>query len=167
MDIAQILSTVGFDWKMAIFNLVNFFVVFLVLKKYLFGKLSDSIDSRQEDMDATAKKAEEIEQRLANATEESKGIISEAKNASKEIIKKSHENAEKLANKMKQDTEKDIERMFDKSRKQTEAEKQQMIKDLRKETGELIVTSVEKLIKKNLNTDEDKKIVDELLDSLN
>jgi len=41
------LGKMGFDWHMALFNLVNFLILYFILKKYLFGSISATIAERQ------------------------------------------------------------------------------------------------------------------------
>ena len=40
MDLIEILSKVGFDWRMALSNLVSFLIVFFILKKYALEQIN-------------------------------------------------------------------------------------------------------------------------------
>lgn len=48
MEIASsVLSKLGFDWQVALANLVNFLIVYFLLKKVVFNKLRDAILERK------------------------------------------------------------------------------------------------------------------------
>jgi len=48
MEIASsVLSKLGFDWQVALANLVNFLIVYFLLKKVVFNKLRDAIIERK------------------------------------------------------------------------------------------------------------------------
>ncbi|MBU4369492.1 ATP synthase F0 subunit B, partial [Patescibacteria group bacterium] len=47
MDLQRILGNLGFDWRMALANLVNFLIIFFVLKKYAFKPIKEKLEERE------------------------------------------------------------------------------------------------------------------------
>lgn len=45
--VASVLGKLGFDWRVALANLVNFLIIYFLLKKVIFDKLADAISERQ------------------------------------------------------------------------------------------------------------------------
>jgi hypothetical protein len=48
MDIGLILANLGFDWRVALANLVNFLVIILILKYFAFKPIAKIINERED-----------------------------------------------------------------------------------------------------------------------
>src|SRR5664279_2428385 len=92
----QLISTFGVDWKLLIAQLINFFVLFFVLKRYAYGPIVKMLDDRKDkiekgikDSEAATKKLAEMEQReketLAAVREEAQKIMKIAEDTGKSI----------------------------------------------------------------------------------
>jgi F-type H+-transporting ATPase subunit b len=162
----EIFETIGFDWRMALLNLINFLIAFGILYYFLFDRIAEVIKKRQAKMNESVKNAEKIERELQEAQNNAAGIIADAKQEARDIIEEAHSQAEKLGEKMKAEANDEIESMIAKSKRQIERDKQKMYQDLREEISELIVASTEKITKQKAKGSSDKEIVDDLLEEL-
>lgn len=120
MDIVGILGNVGFDWRVFLFNVINFTILLFLLRKFFFGKIVSVIEQREkiiseglenankakEDLEKTEVTCKEV---LAQAKEDSLKIIDEAKQEANTIVEAGRENAqtqaEDIVKKAKQDSE--------------------------------------------------------------
>jgi F-type H+-transporting ATPase subunit b len=107
MEIASgVLSKLGFDWQVALANLVNFLIVYFLLKKVVFNKLRDAILERK------AKAQEGVRLR------EEAALLQKEAQEMKEVMKKevAHERREMLEKAEKEKTfmlEKTSQEIFD------------------------------------------------------
>lgn len=148
------------------FTLFNALVLFWIMRKLLFKPVADFIENRKatirkqvDEADALKKQAGDLksnyESRLANIHEEKIAIINDA-----------HKRGDELYQKMKEDADKERERIL----KSAENEKNLMAakarEELRNEAVNLSVNIAEALIKKEINTDTNKQIIDSIVKDL-
>lgn len=98
----EILSKIGFDYRVALANLVNFLIVLWVLHRFAFPKIQEVLSERQAKIhkglkdakDAAQAKinAEKAAQRsLDNAHGEAHAIVAEGQIEAKKIVEQAHE----------------------------------------------------------------------------
>ena len=74
----EILGKIGFDWQVALANLINFFIVFLLLKKFFFKKIKETIRERRNKIEKGLEDAEKAAESLKSAEIEKDSIVKEA-----------------------------------------------------------------------------------------
>jgi len=156
----QLISTFGVDWKLLIAQLINFFVLFFVLKRYAYGPIVKMLDERKDkiekgikDSEAATKKLAEMEQReketLAAAREEAQKIMKIAeetgKNVQADIIATAHQEAEK---------------MIEDAKKKIEGEKEKLIHEVKAEISGLVVMATEKILNEKIDANKDKELIE-------
>jgi F-type H+-transporting ATPase subunit b len=152
-------------WSTFGFTILNILILFFVLKKVLFGRLTSFMESR----------ANKIEETLENA-EETKRMIEEMKNEYDVKLKAMRLEGQKMAAEYKEmglkeynnivnEAKKNAEKIIVDTRAELEVEKQQVMASIRSEITGLVISASEKLIKENMNTDVNQKLVKEFIDS--
>lgn len=107
----EILHTFGFDWRLLLAQIVNFVVIFWVLKKFLYKPLFEVLKNREQTIKKGIQQAEEAQIALAKAQEEerklmqkaaveAKKFLEDAKKQAEEIIERSHVTAKEQTTKM-------------------------------------------------------------------
>ena len=145
-------------------TILNLLVLFFILKKLLFKRVTDFMDNRNNKIDeailsANALKAEvedmklEYANRLKGAGEEGKKIIEEQRAIALEEYNSTLNTAKQ-----------DAKTIIDNARKEIEIEKDKALSSLKKEVGGLVISASEKVIKKNMDTETNKKIISDFLE---
>ena len=151
-----------FDWNI-LFTFVNLIVFYLLMKKFLFGRIKKVMDERKEliqkqfdDAEQTAKAADEkladYEGRIANVEAEGEQIIADARDNAKVEYDKIIERAEADAEALKADAKKQIEIDTINARKAA-----------KEEIASLAMQAAEKVVGKNVSAETDSDIFDEFL----
>lgn len=150
----------------ALFTLVNTVVLFLVLKKFLFKPVMRMIADRQQEIDDMYDKADrekeqaallrsEYEQKLSVAADTSERLVKEAvargQSREEEIVRKANLEAEAILRKANADIAQ---------------EKKKAVNDAKNEISELAMEIAGKVVGKNLNPEEQAKLVDQFIDEL-
>lgn len=112
-QVLTILSSVGFNWHVALANFVNFLIILFVLNVLFFKKIGKAINERHEVIEKGLSQASDAEKALKSAEEEKHAIIQEAKKESHTILSKAEEEANLLASSMKENAEKEIKAKLD------------------------------------------------------
>ena len=151
-----------FDWNI-LFTFVNLIVFYLLMKKFLFGRIKKVMDARKEliqkqfdDAAETEKQADEkladYESKIANVEAEGEQIIAEARDSAKAEYNKIIERAEADAQALKADAEKQIKIDSDNAKKAA-----------KEEIASLAMQAAEKVVGRNVSAETDSDIFDDFL----
>lgn len=159
----EILSKVGFDWQVALANFVNFIVIFIILKKFAFGPIFKIIRERQQKIDLGLEETEKAKKNLLVSEEASKEHLSKAKKEANAIILKANEQRDEIINQSKIEAESLKTKIIKDGQEQIETKKNSIQKDVEKETSELIINGIEKILRNNLSQEQEKKYIENFL----
>lgn len=162
----DILAKVGFDWHMAVLNLVNFLVIFWILKKFLFAPISKKMAEREQIIRDGIDNATKAGTDLRMAEVKAQELIDTAKAESNKIIEASHEEARALGERMKVKAKEEIELLIAQAKRNIEIDQKEMRDALRKETVELVILSVEKILGERMDKKGDEKFIQDILGSI-
>lgn len=150
----EILDQFGIKPILLLAQIVNFIILLLILKKFLYKPLLKILEERKEKIAESIKNAEAIEKRLEEieasrdkkmeaAAKEYKKIVDEAMTSANQIIAESHEKALEQTKKM-----------IAKSENEMALEREKLHQEIRKELAELVALGLEKTAKKTLTEKE-------------
>ncbi len=151
-----------FDWN-ALFVLINLIVFFLLMKKFLFGRIAKVLEQRREMLDSEFKKASETnaeadkkladyESKIAGYEAEGDKIISDARDSAKVEYEKIIQRAESDADSMKE-----------KAREQIRIDTLNARKASREEIASLAIEAAEKVVASSVDAKTDSAIFDDFL----
>ncbi len=149
-----------------LFTIMNLLILYLILKKILFKPVTEFMEKRAnniremfENAQSSKEQAEsmkaELKQQLDKAIEEADKIVSEARI-------KAEKQYEDILNKSKEDAK----AMLEKARKEIEIERKSMMDEMRGQIAGIALTAASKVIRKNMDTDANKKLVDQFIDEV-
>lgn len=157
MDILEVLGRIGFDWRVALFNIINFLIVAGLLYKFFFKKMWETMAERQRILTEGIENAERAKAELAMAEQKAAGIVKEAKGEANKIITASADEATKVASDIKANAEGEAAQLHERAKQTAEKEKAKMLSEFKQEAGELVVAATEKLVGTTVNKDASQK----------
>lgn len=129
----ELLSQLGINWKLFLSQAVNFFILLIILRAFVYKPILNIIKERTKKIKEGLVKAEEADIRLKEVDVIAKGKINEAEQESINIIKNTEEKAKVLASNLQKKTEerqKDLQEQIKQSlEKQTEEAKSMVYKE--------------------------------------
>ena len=157
---------VGLDIWTMIFAWGNLIILFLFLKKILFGPLKNIIDQRQKqikdmydeaqaDKDAAAAMRTEYEEKLAKASAQGEEIIRSA-------TARAHKQEEDIIREANETAAKNLRRADE----QIEMEKKKALNQIKDEVSSMAVDIASAVIEKNLSEEDNREIVDRFIGQL-
>jgi len=153
---------INFNWTLVMI-LVTFLVLYLILKKYFFGKLHKFMEARQQKIvdafDNAAAANTQAEARLSEYNEKVEAIAQEKRETLTEAKKK----ADEIAKEIIAEAEDKAEKLLKKTRDEIELEKERAVQDMRDQVAMLSVFAAEKIIEKKLDEKEQMAIIDEVI----
>lgn len=160
------LAKLGFDWKLALVNLVNVTIIFLLLKKFLFAKVFAFIEERKKMIQTGVEHAIQAKTDLEMAEKKVTDILKHAKEEASEIIGKAHDEAKNQAEQIKAKSLQEIEQLIVEAKKKIKAEKDEMMQEAKQEVAEIVILAVEKVLKEKLTAEKDKTFIQNILKTL-
>jgi F-type H+-transporting ATPase subunit b len=149
-----------------IWTLLAFGITFLILRKLAFPRIQQALDRRQhaieESIDSAVRTKEEADallaeyrERLREAREQAEEIVARARRAGEEFERETTEAAKEKREELMEQTRRDIE-----------AETRRAIQEIRNEVADLTVLATEKVTRKTLNDEDQRRLVEEALSEL-
>lgn len=166
MSLLDILSKVGFDWRLAVMNLFNFLIIFFLLKKFLFGPITKKLDERKEFIAKGVEDARKAKTELQMAERKAQELLDDAKGQANTLLEAAHEQAKQQGEKMKAKAKEEIELLIAQAKKNIATDKAEMKEELRKETVLLVVHVVEKLLGEKMDSKKNEAYIQDMLVSM-
>ena len=146
-------------------QLVAFFVVCLLLKKFAYGPVLEMLEQRQARIASGEEKLKEIEQKLADSEETTAALIAKANEDAKRLIDEAKESSAKIAEQKSKEAVATAQNIIAKAEEAAKAERAEMAASLKKEFGRLVVATTSQVTGKTLNDDDQKRLNKEALTS--
>jgi len=164
--ILETLGKIGFEWRQALFNLINFLILFFILKRYAFKPVLKVLKERHTKVTESVENIQKAKTELSMAQQQSQDIIDKAKVEGNKIIEASHDDAKALAGDMLLKAKSDIELLITQAKKNIAIDKEEMKEDLKKETVELVMSVLEKILDEKFDTKKDEDYIKKVVSSL-
>lgn len=154
----EILNNFGFEPILFVAQIVNFLVIYLVLKKFLYKPILRLLDERKKKISDGLKNAEEAEKRLLEATEKEEKILKKAQTDAKKMMTTVIEESENQRALMLAETKKQVEEMIKDARDQIENDTAIAAKKLESQVSKIAIEFLEKSTN-NLFDDNEQEII--------
>lgn len=147
----------------ALFTIINVLVLFLLLKKFLFGPVNKIMEKRQAIIKENLENAESSKKEADELKAHYESTISTAKDEARTIISNASEQAKKQNQKSKEETLAEIEKMKSQAYKDIESEKKKALQSTHDQIAELALEAASKIMQRNIKDEDNKKIVNDFL----
>ena len=147
-------------------QIVNFIILLLILKKFLYKPILEVLQERKETVATSLVNAENIEQRLQKTNQESKNKLSDATANAQSIINKASNTANQIIADAHEKVKADIEIMMEKGKKSISIEREVMKNELREDLADLVILGIERVAGKVLDESDQKHILAQAIQGL-
>ena len=145
---------------------VVFFISFLILRRFVYPAITAALDTRaksiEDSIDAAEQTRRDADQLLADYRER----LREARGQADEIIARARQSAEVHERDAEQQARVNRERMMEQTRRDIESETRRAIQEIRREVADLTVLATEKVTRKVLTEEDQRRLIDEAMAEL-
>jgi len=159
----DLVSKLGIDWKLLTAQIVNFLLLLLILRKFVYKPVLDMLYKRRNIITRSIEEAKKIEEDAKNLEETKEREMRQAKIKAREILDSAVGVGEGQKAKILEKAKADGEKMVMDAKNIIRAQKEQMAKDLEKETGNLALEAMEKYFKSGVKKTEQEKIIKNII----
>jgi len=161
-----VLASLGINGQLFVFQAINFAIVMVVVWYLILKPITKKMVERQKMIDDSIENSKKVEETLRRGERDYQARIDTAKVEANKILEKTNVEAGKMSEELKVKAKKEIEGLVETARRNIKTEKESMVKDLKEETAGLIVSALEKILSEKIDEKKDKKIIEEMLDSV-
>lgn len=159
----DILTGLGINWQLVIFQIVAFCLLVFILSKWVFPIFFKIIDKRQETIEASNRAAIEASKHAEKAQAEIDKLLKVARSEAKEIVVTAKEEATAMVQDAEARGKANAEHIVADARDELAKEVVAAKKALHNETIELVAAATEKVIGKTVNAGVDAKVISSAL----
>ena len=149
-----------------IWTLLLFGISMWILWKLAFPRISEALDRRQHAIEESIDHAERVRHEADELLAEYRERLREARNQAEQIIERSRKAAEARERETLEEAQVRREQLMEQTRRDIEAETRRAIQEIRREVGDLTVMATEKVTRKVLNEQDQRRLIDEALGDL-
>jgi F-type H+-transporting ATPase subunit b len=148
-------------WTLLVFGLSMF-----LLYKLAFPRIAEALDKRQRAIEDSIDTAERTRAEAERILEEYRQRLADARSQADEIVARARKTAEDNQAESLADARRKRDEMMEQTRREIEAETRRAILALRGEVADMTVMAAEKVTRKTLTEQDQKRLVDEALAEL-
>jgi ATP synthase, F0 subunit b len=145
-------------------TVVNFIILILILKHFLFNKVNNLIESRNNEIKETISSAEAQKLEADRLRESCEKEIATLESKGREILKDAKVKADAQAKDIVHEAEERVALLMKQTELEIEREKKKSLEDMRQEIGALAIFAAEKILEKQLNHQEQQTIIGKIID---
>jgi F-type H+-transporting ATPase subunit b len=149
-----------------IWTLIAFTATFLILRKFAFPRIQEGLDKRQRAIEETIDVADRTQKEAAELLAEYRERLREARQQAEEIVARARKAAENAEREGLENAREQREELMEQTRRDIEGETRRAIQEIRNEVADLTVMATEKVTRKTLTEDDQRKLVEEALGEL-
>ena len=149
-----------------VWTLLVFGISMYVLAKVAFPRIAEALDKRQRAIEDSIETSERIKHEAEELLQEYRERLAEARGQADDIVARARKTAEAHENEVRAEAKSKREEMMEQTRRDIETETRRAIQEIRKEVADLTVAATEKVTRKSLTAEDQKRLVEEALAEL-
>ncbi|MBI3115337.1 MAG: F0F1 ATP synthase subunit B [Candidatus Kerfeldbacteria bacterium] len=162
----ELLHELGIDWRLLIASLVNFALLFFILKKYAYKPILGMLEKREKMVADSVDQSQKIEQEFRALQERKEQELRGARAEATKIIEEAARKADELKHELVRDAKAEAKKLVAQTKAELVAEREALKASVRDEVADLVVDATEKVLGEKLTAAADRKLVERSLSSV-
>ena len=158
-----ILETLGIDTVKLTAQVLIFFIVYLVLKKYAFGPVTGLLEERRRRITEGEENLKKISHNLASSEAQAAAALQKANTDAERMVKEAREAAATVAESDRQKAAAEAAAIITKAREAAELERARIMGELKRDFGRLVVDATSRVAGKTLSDEDQARLNKEAL----
>jgi len=146
-----------------LFGFIDILVFYLLMKKFLFGRIKKVMDARKELIANQLKEADDKNKEADEKLRDYEEKIASYEDEGKQIIAQARQKANEQAQQIIDDANADAQQLKEKAVYEIAAESEKARQDVKEQIAALAVEVAEKVVKNSVNDEINSSVIDEFL----
>ncbi|MEK7545205.1 MAG: F0F1 ATP synthase subunit B [Patescibacteria group bacterium] len=157
----ELITKLGIDWKILIAQIVNFTILLLVLRAFVYRPLLELLEKRRDMVTKSVEDAKNAEELLTDIEKTRLEAMEKIKVQSVKILDEASQKAEAMKAQITDAARKESDMMYSQAKLQMQQEKERMMKQLHQEIAEMVVTVSQKVLQREFSDTDMKRVLQE------
>lgn len=157
------IAALGISLPGLIAQLVNFAVLLVVLRLFLFKPIMKVMDERKRKIEEGLQASTRAAQAAESSQEESRRAMDQARAEGRELIGRAQETAGRLREELEAQARREADSIVERARAEIGREREQAVQSLRAEFADLTVRAAERVVGQSLDRNAHQRLIDETL----
>ena len=162
----DLIHKLGIDWKLLLAQIVNFVILLFLLKKFLYKPLINLMNNRRQKIEEGLEKARKGEEEFQKIQELRDKELAKVQKEAEVIIQKAREVGDKKQQEILKEAEEKTKKIIEEAKGRIDIEKEKMLKEVRQDVANLVVTATEKILKEKMDKNKEKEMINEVFNKL-
>lgn len=162
-----ITGTLGLNWPGLIWHAINFLVLFLLLRQFLFKPVVGMLDARAQRVRESMEQADQAQRAAEQAQSDRQTLLAETRREAEQIRARADEQAKRIladAEARAKERQQQIEAQAEASARQIE---ERVMAQVRAQLADLVVTAVDRVTRNALDANSQRGLVQQFLTTTN
>lgn len=155
------MDALGIQWKILLAQTISFSIVFFVLWRFAYKPIFSMLEARREKIAQSLANAEKIKADVARTETERQKILTQAGDQANKLIDDARQAAARVRETETQKAISAAEQIVVKAREAAAQERAQMLAQLKREVGRLVVQTTSTVTGKILTADDQRRLTEE------
>lgn len=162
----EILGKIGFDWRVALANFVNFLIIFYLLKRFAFGPIAKIIAERQKKIETGLEDAKKAETAVMMAKQEKEKIVDEGKSEANGLLVMANKRGDEIVTTSESRGKEEYTRLISEAKADIDKQQKKAEEEVVEKTAGLVVAGIEKILREKIDKKEEEAIIKKVVAGL-
>lgn len=162
----QTLDVISVNIWQILISLANLFLLYLILKRFLFKPVKKVLDERQKTVDTQYAAAAEAERAANESRTAWEGKLAEADARAEAILEDATSNAKARGEKIVAEAKERAEGILRVAESEAELERRKAAEDIKREIVEVSGALAEKMLAREINTEDHRALIDSVIEKI-
>lgn len=158
------IGALGINVKALVFQLISFVIVLLILRRYVYGKLVETLEARRTAVIGSLEDAKQAAEDLSKAEAKIEKLLAEARSEANDIVSVAHKEATSMVEEAEAKAKKKAEHIVAEAKTQLDGEIIKARKALQSEVKLLVASATERIIGEKLTGAKDEQLIERALE---
>lgn len=158
------LGALGINLQGFLFQLITFVLVLLLLRKYVYGKLVDTLEARRTAVISSLDNAKKAATALEKTNEKTEALMKEARKEAADIVALAQKEAAKVVEESEMKASKKADHILEQAEARIHSDISAAKQSLQSEMVALVASATEKVIEQKLDAKGDRQLIKKALE---
>lgn len=149
-----------------VFQILNFVILFLLLRRYFFGPVKAYLDRREQHIRTLIASAEEDRKAASKLKDDLEREISRARDEARDIVARARRDADAFRAEARDLAAKDASLILARAREELAREKEKAIRDIRKEAVDLSLIAASRVLRESIDGEASRRIASQAIQEI-
>jgi F-type H+-transporting ATPase subunit b len=155
----EILAKLGIDWKLFVAQIVNFVILLIILRRFVYRPMLAFLEERTTRIDKGLKDADLARKKLGEMERKEKEVLDQAKKEAQKMLEKAELIGKQNYEKMLSKATDDVKLLMHQSAQKMELERVKMLNEAKAQLADLIILTTEKVLREKVDAQKESELI--------